>query len=476
MFANEGGGLSFLHPPLCLNIPSTTAPNQLVTKQYVDQSGIEITTITLEDDNVDNGTVALALDPNTMCYVTNMLDINSFEPLTNGVDGTVTALCVDNHLLYVGGGFSVTDNPTITRLAVWNLTTQSWSSLNAQFTSFTRISTICLHNNILYVGGLFTIAISGGSTTNNLARYDITNSTWMAFGSPNNSVSKVVFYNNRMYIGGTFNAIGTLTGQGALCLVSYILNTNTWAGIGIAGGGSGSSILDMVVNSGSLYAVGNLNGVNYATGGTIVSNTGGVIKLTGNTWTGLGFVDYIPSKVAVYGSTVVVSNVTNAPTPVRTVLSNATGSWVTIGTFPNEVQSMAFDSSGLMLVGGLFSSILNGSSFTYTKRLASWNGTNWSSVGDGIGYFASENALAATAIAIDTITNNAYIGGTFLQSNGANNLTNNVVHFVRGETYPSLYSVSLVINDKLVCSKLLKKQSIAVGVNADGVPYATLVM
>ncbi len=132
----------------------------------------------------------------------------TWEPSTR-LNGLVNAITYDtiNNLLYVGGNFSCTvdDGETLNHIAIWNLTTKQWISLNCNWTtayvySFYFDST----TDSLYASGYFWNTLTGGF---GLVR--LNGGNWNTMGPNLNSYAYTIAVNpiNRMlYVGGDFDS------------------------------------------------------------------------------------------------------------------------------------------------------------------------------------------------------------------------------------------------------------------------------
>lgn len=461
LLVNSDGSIGFNEPPTCNTEP--TESNQLATKNYVDTHGNTMETIILSGDTpIIDGTVSLSLENGTQAYCLNMLDINSYEALKDGIIGSVSALKFDsvNNLLYVGGSFTIVDQPSIQGLAVWNLTTRTWSSLNAVFlNSAPSVNTIELLNGVLYIGGKFTISTTSGSVQNS-AKYNISSEQWTTFGTFLAGVNKIINFNGFIYVGGEFSTF----------LTSYRLADAVWVSVGASG-----TVTDMTIDpiTTTLYVVGSFTAIN--TSNSSVSATAIAQLSSSGTWSNVGGNTSInPSaRVAAYNSKVafIVSS-----TYGRAVQLYDNGSWTIIG-YASSINSALYLSNGLLYISGQFTSIVN-SDFTNNVtacRVSYWDGTQWYPAGEGVGKYFGNSSLNANVMTADS-DNNLFIGGTFLQSNGTDNLTNNIVHLVMSDTHSDLYSVAIELNETVVCKSLLKNKALILGVTSSGTPYATPVV
>ena len=95
--------------------------------------------------------------------------------------GHVTAMCVWNDKLFVGGSFDQADGLTVHSLAAWNDTTWSDVGGGVTYTSPTNVASVyalCVHDSDLIVGG--TISHANGLPVNNICGFN--GSNWFALG------------------------------------------------------------------------------------------------------------------------------------------------------------------------------------------------------------------------------------------------------------------------------------------------------
>lgn len=204
-------------------------------------------------------------------------------------------------------------------------------------------------DNTIYVGGNFTIA--GGITATNLAKIT-PEGQWETIGDGSNGPihSVAIAPNGFIYVGGEFTQIGNITAN----------NIAFW-------NGSVWSNLDEGIN-GAVFALkfdqeGNLfvGGVFTEVGETSVNNI--AVWKDGN-WMSL--------------------------TDIGTNIAGTN----------NEIRSLAIDEENSLYVGGNFDTAGGISA----ARIAKWNGSNWSGLGDGTSGFVQ---------AITIVENYLYAGGNF---------------------------------------------------------------
>lgn len=216
----------------------------------------------------------------------------------------------------------------------------------------------------IYVGGDFTLV--GELYTNNLGKIDI-NGNWSVFTEGANGPihALAVTDDGRLFAGGDFSEIGGISANN----IAYFDGT-AWNPMKNGTNGPISKIiLDHTENT--LY----VGGV-FTTAGSYDVNY--IAKWENDTWQGL--------------------------------VDNVTG---TKGT-NNEIRSLAIDDDNVLYVGGNFDS----AGGIDANRIASWDGKNWKSLGDGTSGFVQSIVTSGDYI---------YAGGNFVSA--GNKTVNRIARF-----------------------------------------------
>ena len=215
----------------------------------------------------------------------------------------------------------------------------------------------------LYIGGTFTQV--GNLGVANVAEWN--GSFWSSLGGgvtyqgsvANASVTAFAVSGTSVYVTGGFTAAGGVSANGIA-----LWNGSSWSALGSGINGGASAL---AVSGSTLYAGGYFN----TAGGVLASN---IAKWNGSSWSAMG------SGGAVYEGT------------------------------PTAVSALAVSTSGILYVGGPFTT-LNGVS---ANGIAQWNGSSWSGLGSGLTYYGS----AATGEALAVSGNNLYVSGLFDTAGG----------------------------------------------------------
>ncbi|WP_396638170.1 PQQ-dependent sugar dehydrogenase [Maribacter sp. R77961] len=200
-----------------------------------------------------------------------------------------------------------------------------------------------------YVGGLFSSV--SGTAVSNIATYSKALG-WAAFGTgTNGKISSIAIASNgNIYVGGDFSSI-----DGTAVQNIAFWNGSIWNDMN---GGTNGPVSKIIVDSSNNVYVG---GAFETAGGNTVNN---IAIWSGGNW----------SALADSANSVVGTN--------------------------NEIRSLAFDESDNLYVGGNFDTAGGNNA----SRIAVWNGTNWSALGEGTSGF-----VQAILVRSDYI----YAGGNF---------------------------------------------------------------
>ena len=255
------------------------------------------------------------------------------------------------------------------------LHSQSWYSLSSG--TNTNVFSSTVYNGNLIVAGDFTIA--GGVTVNHIAFWNGTN--WAPLGSGTDSTVYTLFvYNGELIAGGKFTTAG-----GVSCNRIAKWNGSSWSPLLL---GANAPVYSLSVYSGSLRVGGaftNVAGV----------NANHIARWDGSAWysMGLGTNDNVYCMTLFGADLILGGKFTTAGglTCKRIADFNTNPIYLPLaaGIDSGSVLSL-FTYNGLLMVGGDFTSI-GGIPVLY---IASWDGTNWNSVGSGmnsnvrsLGYF-----------------------------------------------------------------------------------------
>lgn len=209
-------------------------------------------------------------------------------------------------------------------------------------------------NGNVYHGGNFN-QVGDGIAANNIAVWN-KNLGWKTLGNGSNGTINAlkIASNGDVYVGGSFSEIGDISANNIA-----VWNGSFWKSLGSGINGSVASL--EIAPNGDVYIGGIFEQVN----GETVRN---IVRWNGS-WSPLN--------------------------DASTFISGTN----------NEVRSLAIDSNGVLYVGGNFDE----AGGIIANRIATWDGSNWGTLGDGTSGFVE---------AITTTDNDVYIGGNFAIAGG----------------------------------------------------------
>lgn len=309
----------------------------------------------------------------------------TWSPLGDGLDGWVQALAVFNDgsgsgpALYAGGGFTTAGGVPASYIAKWDGST--WSAVGKGMNSWVYALRAFDDGSgsgaVLYAGGDFTSA--GAVMANRVAKWN--GSVWSPLGDGlNGGVRALTLFQDgpgsglALYAGGTFTAA---TGVNANRIAKW--DGLAWSSLDSGVSGSSSAVFSLAVfddgwgGGPALYAGGSFSSV-----GGVAANS--IAKWNGSTWSPLG------------------SGLSSGAVRVLEVFNSRTG-----GT-PS------------LYAGGSFSSAGGVSA----NRIASWDGSTWWPLEDGISSSLGAGAVAALAVFHNDAGSRSelYAGGSFTSASG----------------------------------------------------------
>ena len=311
-----------------------------------------------------------------------------------GIDAPANAIAVSGTDVYLGGSFVTAGPVTANKIVKWNSLTNTWSALGSGISGFnTENSSI---SAIAVAGSKVyaggTFSTIGGISANNIAVWDGT--AWAPLGTGVNArVTAIIAKGDEIYVGGAFATAG---GVAANRVAKW--NGTSWSGLG-------ASIVPNDVTGMTFLG----NDLYVGSGTTTVANPAYFAKFDGTNWTALGadLGDRGVSSVAAWGPDVYVSggfNMINGVTVNRVAKWNGT-TWSAMG---NGLPSPTWQLGGVRLAAS-GNDVLAIGDFTVAgggpaDRIAKWNGTSWTALGAGL------NASAATVVAAG---GDIFAGGSF---------------------------------------------------------------
>ncbi len=293
--------------------------------------------------------------------------------------------------LVIGGDFTVAGTVSGRNLAMWDPVALSWSALGTG-TNDDVDALVGLPNGQLIAGGGFSTI--DGVSADRIASFDGT--VWSPLGAGvNGDVNALLALpNGDLIAGGSFSTAGPVQ---ALRVARW--DGTSWSDMAVGiGPGSGSRVSSLALRpNGDIVAGGWMRQAN----GTPASP----IRIwNGTNWAGVPFSPVQTEARAVAclpnGDVIVGGQFTSMPGVSVNYIARWDGSsWSALGAGPNNgvnnwVHTMTVASNGDLLVGGNFT--LAGISPAF--KIARWDGSTWSPIGNGISTYTSDYVLAITEL------------------------------------------------------------------------------
>ncbi|NVO03323.1 MAG: T9SS type A sorting domain-containing protein [Bacteroidetes bacterium] len=314
--------------------------------------------------------------------------------LGTGTDANVNALAIIGTNLYVGGSFLNAGGISAPRIAMWSMSTLTWSGLLTGVTSASSsVQALAVSGTNLYVGGKFTQV--GGIGASNVAMWNGTAFSALGTGVLNTGVVKsLAVSGTSLYVGGNFATAGGVT----------VNNIAKWSGSAWTALSTGTNnwVYALTVSGTNLYAGGQFT----LAGG--IANTSYIAKWSGTAWSALGTglngpayaIESTPTAVYVGGFFTTAGGIT-----VNRIAKWDLSAWSAYGSGLNN-NVLALEFSGSLYAGGSFTDAggdLNADYLTY------WGNSNWMSLPYGIN---------ATVSCVTVDGTDIYVGGSFLDAGG----------------------------------------------------------
>lgn len=341
---------------------------------------------------------------------------------SNGVGGLVKAIACDaSGNVYVGGSFTTAGTATANYIAKWN--GSSWSALGTGSGNGLNLDANTLAfdaSGVLYVGGWFDVA--GGKSASYLATWNPAANNgagaWSALGQQvNNTVTALAFDpSGQLYAGGSFTSAGS---KDAYYVAKWNPSTQQWAALG-NGYGVYSSVAALACDkSGKLYMGGYFSSVGAVTNARYIAKWDPAANSGSGDWLSLNAgMDAVVNAISIdaSGNLYAGGNFRNADGKAAEKIAKwAGGQWSTLGSGMNDaVHALAFDTGGNLYAGGKFWSVGG----VAAGRIAKCNASTgqWSALGSGITRSDTYSPFVET-MAFDA-SGNLYVGGYFTHAGG----------------------------------------------------------
>jgi hypothetical protein len=325
----------------------------------------------------------------------------------NSPNAAVSALIVRDGELIVGGEFTSAGTGDAHRMASWN--GETWTAIGEGFTGggTVAVRTLCEYNGQLHAGGYF--RYSKSTEVNNIARWS--GESWLPLDDGiDNTVLALVPYGGDLYAGGIFFDAG---GSEANCIAFW--DGSSWRSMGWTLKFS-TGVSAFAEYGGELIA-----GGLFSAAGTVPAAN--VARWDGTQWRPMGYgltggTPYsIVSGLAVYnGDLIATGNFTTSNYTVVNGVARWDGTtWSSLGDGIGDDPENDFVGpmavyNGTLVVGGRFS-VAGGVS---VSNIARWDGAGWSPLGDGLSGEDEFTAVRALAVYEGSL----YAGGAFTTAGG----------------------------------------------------------
>jgi len=363
-----------------------------------------------------------------------MLSVTTFSQTWSNVGSgypiTVQAMVADsinNRVVFSGNGSGVyTTNGIVT-----SNTTIAYFGVN--------VTCLAFYNNELYAGYTLPPYIK-----------KFNGSSWVNIGTINNcqGVYAMCVFNNKLYIGGNFQSIGT-TSVNVGHMAAYDGTTLTPIASGINAGiswGSTYKVASMCVYNGSLCVGGLFDNVRANNISTNITNQN-IALFNGTSWNPMG--SGLPNTFA-YPDGVLALTIHNNTLYAGGVFTGIIKSWngstwgaLAGGVFTGSVNTLcSYDNE--LYAGGTFTVNSN-------QYISRWNGSTWYNVGTGVNNTINH---------LKVLGNELYAGGTFTLAGGVtsnhiakwnNNLSTGVNELTSNFTkiYPNPVVDNLIVESEI---------------------------
>lgn len=342
----------------------------------------------------------------------------------HGVDAAIDALALHDDgsgiALYAAGTFQNAGGVAAPGVARWRASSASWSRVGDVGTSPRALAS---HDD----GSgraLFAAGVTGVQRWNG--------TTWTAVGTPSNGFVRTLVTadfgaGRRLVAGGSFSSIG-----GSAATHVAVWDGTSWGALGAGVPNAVTALAEYDDGAGAqLYAA-------------ISSPLPRVLRWNGSIWQNVGSAESLVETLIVHddgGGPALIAGgnfqvLGGAPNTVR-VARFKNGAWSGFGQglgsggFPSVFALASHDDGNgpALYAGGDFASTLG--SVGPTRKIARWNGTNWSAVGAGVGSANSgETPVRALATYVDSASGAPalFVGGSFAGASDV--LSRNVAVYV----------------------------------------------
>jgi hypothetical protein len=353
-------------------------------------------------------------------------DGTTWSAVGGGIEGTVQVMTVSGSDLYIAGYIYAAGDVTVNDIARWDGTVWHAVGKDGEMGVNGTVSALAVDGDNLYIGGYFERAGSWFDTTatvlNNIGVWHRSTNTWHALVSNgqrgvNDQVRAMAVSNGTLYIGGTFDTVGTMP---ARAIAAWDIASSSWSLLGDApNDGVDGNLLSLAVHDGALYA-----GGRFESAGGLPARSLARWNPGSRTWDNLGsdtiiapegYVrNIIPTANGLYINGRLVGSEGDTASYYQAHWIG--GTWERIPNAGGAAYDMTIDGQKLIIAGG--QPFQSG-----TETIRAWDGTSWSNLARvSGGSYTDVNAIAA-------IGDDIYIAGNFYQAGTL--AVNNIVRWNR---------------------------------------------
>jgi len=323
--------------------------------------------------------------------------------------------------LFVGGTFTEhngSNSPVVNLVGAWNPMTNQWDDLDDGLLSG-RVDALVFKNDTLYTGGVFSRQ-TNGAYANNFAAWDGNN--WDNLGEGMNEnfteVYDMILQADGFMVCGNFDEVDAIDAE----RVARWRETSGWEmlpfNVTATSASNFNKLIYTIHQEGDwIYFGGFFGGLGdgTTTNGIAAYNlTTGMYKSWG---TGLDGSFFKVNQMTMFKGELYIAGrfdgINGVAAKNIAKLNIATDTWSMVGTASNEVINLENVKDSILLVGGSFTNIDGNADLA---RVAVYNGTTWSSLGQGI-----INGVVQDMAYVDGM-DAVFVGGTFAtarQSDGS---------------------------------------------------------
>jgi hypothetical protein len=441
IFPYKNNGLVDVKNNRLVNLATPVDDNDAVTKVYVDSALVgandpeALKSYALVADNQADITYPSQRSAEYTCVKVNTETIttSSVLPLGSGTNANIYDQYLHNGKLYVCGRFTTVDGISSPKIAIWDLATESWSSIGAPSTSFNIGKILVDANDNVYAAD--TLDMFNFSGNPRLHKYDASTETWSTLTFPTGFSSQPprsshIDSNGHVYL---------------------VLNNNS--NIKYLYKYDGSSF-SLVADFSSISSYQYMNVTNIDSTGTIyIGGNFGLRKLNGSTWEPVG--DRYISGVEITNILFDANNYVYVSGYNQNVSYYNGSTWTSLGSGveggDTDNNSIAFDENGNIFTLSNYGSYV----YKWTASTQTWSTYHYDAshnydkcvyyngllyvTGNIPGYIGA--VTSSTNTTSKMITLNAPSGYAFVDVNNNSYAPTSVTFYAVGNYFKVLYSV-----------------------------------